>query len=125
MISIKCFLAVGLLLAHLVGNPSIFNDEHIPLLVIKTFFYFLTQNVSLFCSFGSKIKKISSKGIGSFNSLGGRDKLDSSGLESHEYVMKIVPTTYEDLHGVKLVAYQYTYAYRYLFPFDHLHLVMN
>ena len=29
-------------------------------------------------SFGSKIKKISSKGIGSFNSLGGRDKLDSS-----------------------------------------------
>ena len=54
-------------------------------------------------SFGSKIRKISSKGIGSFNSLGGRDKLDSSGLESHEYVMKIVPTTYEDLNGVKLV----------------------
>jgi hypothetical protein len=26
--------------------------------------------------------------------------------------MKIVPTTYEDLSGTKLVAYQYTYAYR-------------
>lgn len=70
-------------------------------------------------SFGSKIRKISSKGIGSFNSLGGRDKLDSSGLESHEYVMKIVPTTYEDLHGTKLVAYQYTYAYRSYISFGH------
>jgi len=70
-------------------------------------------------SFGSKIKKISAKGIGSFNSLGGRNKLDSSGLESHEYVMKIVPTTYEDLHGVKLVAYQYTYAYRSYISFGH------
>ena len=82
----------------------------------------LTFFVSSLCSFGSKIKKISSKGIGSFNSLGGRDKLDSSGLESHEYVMKIVPTTYEDLHGVKLVAYQYTYAYRYFYFSRHYHL---
>ena len=46
-------------------------------------------------SFGSKIKKISQKGIGSFNALSERQRLDSSGLESHEYVMKIVPTTYE------------------------------
>ena len=45
-------------------------------------------------SFGSKIKKISQKGIGSFNALSERQRLDSSGLESHEYVMKIVPTTY-------------------------------
>ncbi len=74
---------------------------------------------SIYFSFGSKIKKISSKGIGSFNSLGGRDKTDSSGLESHEYVMKIVPTTYEDLDGVKLVAYQYTYAYRSYVSFGH------
>ena len=48
---------------------------------------------------GSKIKKISEKNIGSFNSLGGREKTDGNGLESHEYVMKIVPTTYEDLSG--------------------------
>jgi len=63
-------------------------------------------------SFGSKIRKISQKGIGSFNSLAGRAKLESNGLESHEYIMKIVPTTYEELGGTKLIAYQYTYAYR-------------
>jgi len=63
-------------------------------------------------SFGSKIKKISSKGIGSFNSLGGREKLDSNGMESYEYLMKIVPTTYEEHSGNALVAYQYTYAFR-------------
>merc|ERR1711997_285620 len=66
-------------------------------------------------SFGSKIKKISSKGIGSFNSLGDREKLDSNGLESYEYVMKIVPTTYEDINGNSLIAYQYTYAFRSYF----------
>jgi len=63
-------------------------------------------------SFGSKIKKISSKGIGSFNSLGDREKLDSNGLESYGYVMKIVPTSYEDISGNTLQAYQYTYAFR-------------
>jgi hypothetical protein len=83
--------------------------------IIDFNFFFLLFLIS----FGSKIKKISAKGIGSFNSLGGRDKLDSSGLESHEYVMKIVPTTYEDLNGVKLVAYQYTYAYRSYISFGH------
>ena len=46
-------------------------------------------------SFGSKIRKISQKGIGSFNSLAGAKKLESNGLESHEYIKKIVPTTYE------------------------------
>lgn len=70
-------------------------------------------------SFGSKIKKISQKGIGSFNALSERQRLDSSGLESHEYVMKIVPTTYVDLGGTKLIAYQYTYAYRSYISFGH------
>jgi len=70
-------------------------------------------------SFGSKIRKISAKGIGSFNSLKGREKLDSNGLESYEYVMKIVPTTYEDLGGNALVAYQYTYAFRSYVSFGH------
>ncbi|QQP38058.1 Endoplasmic reticulum-Golgi intermediate compartment protein 1, partial [Caligus rogercresseyi] len=41
----------------------------------------------------SKIKKISSKNIGTFNSLSGRDARESGSLDSHEYVMKIVPTT--------------------------------
>merc|ERR1711972_685593 len=57
-------------------------------------------------SFGSKIRKISSK-------------LDGNSLESHEYVMRIVPTTYEDISGSKLVAYQYTYAYRSHISFGH------
>ena len=33
--------------------------------------------------------------------------------------MKIVPTTYEDLGGSKIVAYQYTYAYRSYVAFGH------
>ena len=33
--------------------------------------------------------------------------------------MKIVPTTYEDLGGTKMVAYQYTYAYRSYVAFGH------
>jgi hypothetical protein len=35
-------------------------------------------------TFGSKIQKISQKNIGSFNSLGGREKTDSNNLQSHE-----------------------------------------
>ena len=33
-------------------------------------------------------------------------------MESHDYVMKIVPTVYEDIAGNKVVSYQYTYAYK-------------
>lgn len=70
-------------------------------------------------TFGSRIKRISSKNIGTFNSLKGRDKSDANGLESHEYHMKIVPTTYEDLSHTKLVAYQYTFAYRNYISMGH------
>merc|ERR1712154_230307 len=48
-----------------------------------------------------------------------RSKLDGSNLESHEYVMRVVPTTYDDIGGNKLVAYQYTYAYRSHISFGH------
>ncbi|XP_023326552.1 endoplasmic reticulum-Golgi intermediate compartment protein 1 [Eurytemora carolleeae] len=71
-------------------------------------------------SFGSKIRKISAKNIrSSFNPLGGRSRLDGNSLESHEYIMRIVPTTYEDLNGFKLTAFQYTYAYRSHISFGH------
>ncbi len=70
-------------------------------------------------TFGSRIRKISQKNVGSFNALSGREKIDSNGLESYEYVMKIVPTTYEDLSGTMLQAYQYTYAYRSYISFGH------
>ena len=69
-------------------------------------------------AFGSKIKKISAKGVGSFNSLSGRE-IESDRLDSYEYVMKIVPTTYEDIDGTTLVAYQYTYAFRSYMPYGH------
>jgi len=71
-------------------------------------------------SFGSKIKKISGKlQESSFNPLQGNERTDGNALESHEYVMRIVPTTYEDIGGTKLVAYQYTYAYRSHISFGH------
>jgi len=71
-------------------------------------------------SFGSKIRKISSKmERASFNPLSGRSRTDGNKLESHEYIMRVVPTTYEDIAGSKLVAYQYTYAYRSHISFGH------
>jgi len=71
-------------------------------------------------SFGSKIRKISSKmERANFNPLKGREKTDGNSLESHEYVMRVVPTTYEDIKSNKLVAYQYTYAYRSHISFGH------
>ena len=33
-------------------------------------------------------------------------------LESYDYIMKIVPTIYEDTSGAQVTAYQYTYAFR-------------
>jgi len=48
----------------------------------------------------------------SFNPLADRVVLDKSTMESHDYVMKIVPTVYEDIAGDKIVSYQYTYAYK-------------
>lgn len=35
-----------------------------------------------------------------------------SEMESHDYIMKIVPTVYEDIGGARTVSYQYTYAYK-------------
>jgi hypothetical protein len=71
-------------------------------------------------SFGSKIRKISSKmDRASFNPLKNRSRLDGNSLESHEYIMRVVPTTYEDIGGSKLMAYQYTYAYRSHISFGH------
>lgn len=33
-------------------------------------------------------------------------------IESHDYVMKIVPTIYQKLDGLTVHSYQYTYAYK-------------
>ncbi|KAF2367473.1 Endoplasmic reticulum vesicle transporter C-terminal [Trinorchestia longiramus] len=54
---------------------------------------------------------------GTFNPLYDRKKLDGNSLESYDYVMKIVPSIYED--GRKVTAYQYTYAFRKYVSFGH------
>lgn len=60
-------------------------------------------------TFGSQMKDGTP---GTFNALKNviKDKVQS--IESHDYVMKIVPTIYESLHGEKTETYQYTYAYK-------------
>ncbi|XP_044538582.1 endoplasmic reticulum-Golgi intermediate compartment protein 1-like [Gracilinanus agilis] len=47
---------------------------------------------------------------GAFNALGGADKLTSNPLASHDYILKIVPTVYEDKSGKQRYSYQYTVA---------------
>ena len=42
----------------------------------------------------------------------GDDWRPVTAMESHDYIMKIVPTVYEDISGGRLVSYQYTYAYK-------------
>ncbi|XP_064465838.1 endoplasmic reticulum-Golgi intermediate compartment protein 1-like isoform X1 [Ornithodoros turicata] len=55
---------------------------------------------------------------GGFNSLKGMDKSAVNGLESHDYVMKIVPTIYET-PSKRLESYQYTYAYKSYVSISH------
>ncbi|XP_039734012.1 endoplasmic reticulum-Golgi intermediate compartment protein 1 isoform X6 [Pteropus medius] len=47
---------------------------------------------------------------GAFNALGGADRLTSNPLASHDYILKIVPTVYEDKSGKQQYSYQYTVA---------------
>ncbi|KAM7333210.1 hypothetical protein ACRRTK_006530 [Alexandromys fortis] len=47
---------------------------------------------------------------GAFNALGGADRLTSNPLASHDYILKIVPTVYEDKSGKQRYSYQYTVA---------------
>jgi len=49
---------------------------------------------------------------GSFNPLQNAQKTAEYGIESHDYIMKIVPTVYETRSGKSHISYQYTYAYR-------------
>ncbi|KAK3862931.1 hypothetical protein Pcinc_031253 [Petrolisthes cinctipes] len=67
--------------------------------------------------FGSKIDNPAVPGT--FNPLYGRSKIDGNSLESHDYVMKVVPTIYEESNGKELLSYQYTFAYRSYVSFGH------
>lgn len=49
---------------------------------------------------------------GSYNPLLNIDKLEVNSMESHDYIVKLVPTIFEDLSGNRKQSYQYTYAYK-------------
>ncbi|XP_054723272.1 endoplasmic reticulum-Golgi intermediate compartment protein 1-like [Uloborus diversus] len=61
---------------------------------------------------------------GSFNPLKDTDRSNSRDIDSHDYVMKIVPTIYENLDGLKVQSYQYTSAYKNSVTFSHTGRVM-
>ncbi|ESO85047.1 hypothetical protein LOTGIDRAFT_235919 [Lottia gigantea] len=56
---------------------------------------------------------------GSFNSLENVDKTKSKDLATHDYIVKVVPTVYEDIKGGVRYPYQYTYSYREVIQFHH------
>ncbi|KAM7389568.1 hypothetical protein PAMP_023535 [Pampus punctatissimus] len=67
--------------------------------------------------FGEKLQV--QKVQGAFNALGGADKLSSNPLASHDYILKIVPTVYEDLSGKQRFSYQYTVANKEYVAYSH------
>ncbi|KAF8767404.1 endoplasmic reticulum-Golgi intermediate compartment protein 1-like isoform X2 [Argiope bruennichi] len=73
-------------------------------------------------SFGTRMGNSPIKG--SFNPLKGIDRSKARDIESHDYVMKIVPTIYETLDGLKIETYQYTYAYKSSVTFSHSGRIM-
>ncbi|XP_037117525.1 endoplasmic reticulum-Golgi intermediate compartment protein 1 isoform X3 [Syngnathus acus] len=68
-------------------------------------------------AFGEKLQV--QKVQGAFNALGGADKLASNPLASHDYILKIVPTVYEDLSGKQRFSYQYTVANKEYVAYSH------
>ncbi|XP_066185469.1 endoplasmic reticulum-Golgi intermediate compartment protein 1 isoform X3 [Sylvia atricapilla] len=56
---------------------------------------------------------------GAFNALEGADKLSSNPLASHDYILKIVPTVYEDMSGKQRYSYQYTVANKEYVAYSH------
>uniref|UniRef100_A0A4W2EIQ1 Endoplasmic reticulum-Golgi intermediate compartment protein n=2 Tax=Bos TaxID=9903 RepID=A0A4W2EIQ1_BOBOX len=56
---------------------------------------------------------------GAFNALGGADRLTSNPLASHDYILKIVPTVYEDKSGKQQFSYQYTVANKEYVAYSH------
>uniref|UniRef100_A0A3P8NNB7 Endoplasmic reticulum-Golgi intermediate compartment protein n=1 Tax=Astatotilapia calliptera TaxID=8154 RepID=A0A3P8NNB7_ASTCA len=73
----------------------------------------LTQIFSLFIV--TQVQKVQ----GAFNALGGADKMSSNPLASHDYILKIVPTVYEDLSGRQRFSYQYTVANKEYVAYSH------
>ncbi|XP_008102896.1 endoplasmic reticulum-Golgi intermediate compartment protein 1 isoform X4 [Anolis carolinensis] len=68
-------------------------------------------------SFGDQLQ--AQKIRGSFNALEGADKLSSNPLASHDYILKIVPTVYEDMSGKQQYPFQYTVANKEYVVYSH------
>lgn len=68
-------------------------------------------------AFGERLQVQNVKGA--FNALGGADRLASNPLASHDYILKIVPTVYEDLSGRQRFSYQYTVANKEYVAYSH------
>ncbi|EYB95308.1 hypothetical protein Y032_0161g3361, partial [Ancylostoma ceylanicum] len=60
--------------------------------------------------FGDEIPNPNVKG--SFNPLKERNMLSSEPLLTHEYILKIVPSVYEDINGKVWNSYQYTFGHK-------------
>ncbi|XP_046361170.1 endoplasmic reticulum-Golgi intermediate compartment protein 1-like [Haliotis rufescens] len=56
---------------------------------------------------------------GSFNSLENVDKSKSNPLSTHDYILRVVPTVYEDIQGAARYPYQYTHSYRDIVQYHH------
>uniref|UniRef100_A0A915Q235 Endoplasmic reticulum-Golgi intermediate compartment protein 1 n=1 Tax=Setaria digitata TaxID=48799 RepID=A0A915Q235_9BILA len=61
--------------------------------------------------FGDDITDVSQI-LGSFNPLQNREAVQTDGSFTHDYVLKIVPSVYENINGNKKYSYQYTYAHK-------------
>ncbi|XP_066572640.1 endoplasmic reticulum-Golgi intermediate compartment protein 1 [Amia ocellicauda] len=68
-------------------------------------------------AFGEKLQVENVQGA--FNALGGADRLESNPLASHDYILKIVPTVYEDMTGKQRFSYQYTVANKEYVAYSH------
>jgi len=68
---------------------------------------------------GDHVEHLRSLPDSSFTPLNHVIRMDKSPFASHDYIMKIVPTIYEEINGDQLFPYQFTYAYRDYIPYVH------
>lgn len=74
--------------------------------------------------FGDNVTEHHNLPGGAFNALGNRNPQTTNVLNSHDYILKVVPTLVEDVQGNNLLnPYQYTYAHREYLQFGHGHSI--
>nr|XP_032808060.1 endoplasmic reticulum-Golgi intermediate compartment protein 1 [Petromyzon marinus] len=68
-------------------------------------------------TFGEKIYGANIQGA--FNALKNTDRIESNPLSSYDYIIKIVPTVYENLQGHQQLSYQYTAGFKEYMAYSH------